>query len=145
MQLEKPKKGYLYTWNVVDGFLGLPKRKIHLKDTKPTLLHVAYLGGGEQWDHEGTPTGALLCLILSTSPRRQQSTENYYKFYENYNIKLLGKTFNAKPEELSGGGSAWWSIEFNSKSWAQEQIDTKIEEVLKWHNKEIERIEKIKD
>ena len=145
MQLEKPKKGYLYTWNVVDGFLGLPKRKIHLKDTKPTLLHVAYLGSGERWDHEGTPSGALLCLILTASPRRQQSAENCYKFYENYNIKLLGKTFNAKPEDVSGGGCAWWSIEFNSKSWAQEQIDTKIEEVLKWHNKEIERIEKIKD
>ena len=145
MQLEKPKKGYLYTWNFVDGFLGLPKRKIHLKDTKPTLLHIAYLGGGDRWDHEGTPTGALLCLILSASPRDQQPAENYYKFYDNYNIKLLGETFNTKPEELSGGGCAWWSIELDCQGWTQEQIDAKIEEVLKWHNKEIERIEKIKD
>ena len=143
MQSEKPKKGYLYMWNVADGFLGLPKRKIHLKEAKPTLLHVAYLGGGDRWDHKGTPIGALLCLILSASPRSQQSAENYYKFYDNYNIKLFGKTFNAKIEELSGGGCAWWSIELNSQGWTREQIDVRIEDVLRWHNKEIERIKNI--
>lgn len=143
MQLEKPKKDYLYTWNFVDGLLGLPKRKIHLKDTKPTLLHVAYLGGGERWDNKGTPSGALLCLILSASPRRQQSAKNYYKFYNHYNINLFGEIFSAKPKELSGGGCAWWSIELNSQGWIREQIDAKIEDVLKWHNKEIGRIKKI--
>jgi len=143
MELEKPQKGYLYTWNFVDGFLGLPKRKIHLKEEKSTLLHVAYLGGGDRWDHKGTPTGALLYLILTASSRSQQSAEKYYKFYENYNIKLLGEIFNARTEELSGGGCAWWSIEFNSRGWTREQIDTMIEEVLKWHNKEIGRIKNI--
>ena len=87
----------------------------------------------------------MLCLILAASPRREQSTENYYKFYDHYNINLLGENFNAKPKELSGGKCAWWSIELNSQGWIREQIDTKIEDVLKWHNKEIERIEKNKD
>ncbi len=139
----KPQKGYLYTWNFFDGFLGLPKRKIHLKDTKPALLHVAYLGGGERWDNEETPSGALLFLILSASTRKQQSSGNYYKFYDNYDIKLLEERFDAKTEELSGGGCAWWSIEFNIQGWAPEQVDAKIEEVLKWHCKEIERIKNI--
>ena len=70
MASDKPQKGYLYTWNFFDGFLGLPKRKIHLKDTKPALLHVAYLGGGERWDNDETPSGALLFLILSASTHK---------------------------------------------------------------------------
>ncbi len=65
------------------------------------------------------------------------------KFYDHYNINLLGEIFNAKPKELSGGECAWWSIEFNSQGWTREQIDAKIEDVLKWHNKEIGRIKKI--
>ena len=143
MASDKPQRGYLYTWNFADGFLGLPKRRIHLKDTKPALLHVAYLGGGERWDNEKTPSGALLFLILSASTREQQSSRDYYKFYDNYNIKLLEELFDAKTEELSGGGCAWWSIEFDIQGWAPEQIDAKIEEVLKWHCKEIERIKNI--
>ena len=143
MTPDKPERGYLYTWNVADGFLGLPKRRIQLRDAKPTLLHVAYLGGGERWDHKGTPSGALLCLILSASAREQQSSEDYHKFYDNYNAKLLGELFGAKTKELSGGGCAWWSIEFNIQGWTPEQINAKIEEVLKWHCKEIERIEGI--
>ena len=143
MALNKPQKGYLYTWTVDDGFLGLPKRKIHLKETKSTLLHVAYLGGGERWDDKGTPSGALLCLILSASARRQQSSNNYYKFYDHYDIKLLGNCFNAKAEESAGGGCAQWSIEFDIQGWTPEQIDARIEKVLKWHYKEIERIKSI--
>jgi len=143
MASNKPQKGYLYTWNFFDGFLGLPKRRIHLKDTKPALLHVAYLGGGERWDNEETPSGALLILILSASTREQQSSENCYKFYGNYDTRLLEERFDAKTEELSGGGSARWSIEFNIRGWAAEQIDAKIEEVLKWHCEEIKRIKDI--
>ena len=140
MASDKPQKGYLYTWNFVDGFLGLPKRRIHLQGVKPALLHVAYLGGGDRWDNEGTPSGALLCLILSASARQQQSSQDYYKFYGNYNIKLFGELFDGKTEELSGGGCAWWSIEFDIRGWSPEQVDAKIEEVLKWHCREIERI-----
>jgi hypothetical protein len=85
----------------------------------------------------------LLCLILTASPRREQSTKNYYKFYDHYNINLFSEIFGAKPKELSGGECAWWSIELNSQGWTREQIDAKIEDVLKWHNKEIGRINKI--
>jgi hypothetical protein len=145
MEIAKPKKGYLYTWNFVDGFVGLPKRKINLSKIKPALLHVAYLGGGHRWDSKGTPSGAILCLILSASPRRNQSARNCYKFYENYNIKDLRETFNGKTEELSGGGCAWWSVEFDCLGWTNDQIDANIEEVLQWHNQEIERIKKIED
>ena len=145
MDLEKPKKGYLYTWNFGDGFVGLPKRKINLNKIKPALLHVAYLGGGERWDHKGTPSGALLCLILAASPRRNQSARDYYKFYDHYNITALREIFRAKTEEVSGGGCAWWSIEFDCLGWTEEQIDAKIEEVLRWHNQEIERIKGIAD
>ena len=145
MEMAEPKKGYLYTWNFVDGFVGLPKRKINLRKIKPTLLHVAYLGGGHRWDSKGTPSGALLCLILTASPRRNQSERNYYKFYENYNITALREIFNAKTKELSGGCSAWWSIELDCLGRTDEQIDSKIEEVLKWHNREIERVKGIKD
>ena len=113
MDIEKPKKGYLYTWNFVDGFVGLPKRKINLSKTKPALLHVAYLGGGHRWDSKGTPSGALLRLILAATPRRSQSARDYYKFYGHYDIEALGDIFTAKTEELSGGGCAWWSIEFD--------------------------------
>jgi hypothetical protein len=140
MASDKPQRGYLYTWNCTDGFLGLPKRRIRLQGVKPALLHVAYLGGGDRWDHKGTPSGALLCLILSASPRQQQSPKDYYKFYDNYNIKLLGELFDGKIEELSGGGCAWWSIEFDIRGWNLKRIDAKIEEVLKWHCGEIERI-----
>ncbi|MCH7556590.1 MAG: hypothetical protein IIB56_03935 [Planctomycetes bacterium] len=84
-----------------------------------------------------------MCLILAALPRRQQSAKNYCKFYDHYNINLIGEIFNAKPKELSGGECAWWSIEFNSQGWTREQIDAKIEDVLKGHNKEIGRIKKI--
>ena len=117
MDLEKPKKGYLYTWNFVDGFVGLPKRKINLSKIKPALRHVAYLGGGHRWDNKGTASGALLCLILAASPRRNQSSRNYHKFYDHYNIKALRETFKAKTEEMSGGGCAWWSIEYDCLGW----------------------------
>lgn len=140
MASDKPQKGYLYTWNCVDGFLGLPKRRIHLQGVKPALLHVAYLGGGDRWDTKGTPSGASLCLILSASAREQQSSEAYCRFYDNYNAKLLGELFDAKTEELSGGGCAWWAIEFDIRGRSPEQIDAKIEEALKWHCREIERI-----
>jgi len=143
MDKEKPKKGYIYTWNVADGYLGLPKRKINLSKTKPTLLHVAYLGGGHRWDSKGTPSGALLCLILTGSPRGNQLARDYYKFYDYYNIKAIRDVFKAKAEELTGGGCAWWSIEFDCLAWTDEQIDTRIEEVLRWHNQEIERIKGI--
>ena len=142
---KNPVKGYLYTWNFVDGFSGLPRRKIHLKDTKPTLLQVAYLGDGERWDNKGTPSGAILCLILTASARRQQSAKNYHKYYGNYNIKELGRVFDAKTEELSGGGCAWWSIEFNSQDWSREKVDEIITEVLKWHYEKIKRIKTIED
>ena len=143
MTRKLPQKGYLYTWNFVDGFLGLPKRKIKLKDMKPHLLHVAYLGGGERWDDKDTPSGALFYMILTASPRRQQSTENYHKCYENYNIEGIKKTFDAEVEELSGGSCPWWQICFNCQDWSSEKIDAKIEEVLKWHDKEIDRIKQI--
>lgn len=143
MDNEQPAKGYLYTWNFVDGFLGLPKRRINLGKTRPALLHVAYLGGGHRWDSKGTPSGALLCLILTASPRRNQSVRNYYKSYENYKIKALNDISKGKVEELSGGGCAWWSVEFDSLGWPHEQMDAKIRDVLTWHNQEIERIKKI--
>jgi hypothetical protein len=84
-------------------------------------------------------------LILSASPSRNQSARNYHKFYEHYDINALRETFKGKTEEVSGGGCAWWSIEFTSLGWTAEQIDSKIEEVLRWHNKEIERIKSIDD
>jgi hypothetical protein len=34
-------------------------------------------------------------------------------------------------------------LRFNRQGWTREQIDAKIEDVLKWHNKEIGRIKKI--
>ncbi len=98
----------------------------------------------DRWDNKGTPSGALLCLILSASARQQQSSQDYYKFYDNYNIKLLGELFDGKTEELSGGGCARWAIEFDIRGWTPEQIDAKIEEVLKWHCREIERIRGIR-
>jgi len=143
MDKEEPKKGYLYTWNFVDGFVGLPKRKINLSKIKPVLLHVAYLGGGHRWGSEGTPSGALLCLILAASLHQNQLARDYYKYYDHYNIKALRDVYRAKAEELSGGGCAWWSIEFDCLGWTGEQIDAKIEEVLRWHNQEIERIKGI--
>ena len=145
MAIENPQKGYLYTWNFFDGYLGLPKRKICLRDTKPALLHVAYLGGGDRWDNKGTPNGAILCLILSASPRRQQSSKDYYKYFDNYDHKALSQAFDAKTEELGGGGCAWWSIELKSQDWSQETIDETVEAVLKWHCREIERIKNIKN
>jgi hypothetical protein len=140
MAPNRPEKGYLYTWNFVDGFLGPPKRRIRFRDVKPTFLHVAYLGGGDRWDKEGTPSGSRLCLILSASARQQQTAQDYNKFYDNYNLKLLSELFHAKAEELSGGGCAWWSIEFDIRGWPSERIDAKIEDVLKWHGSELERI-----
>ena len=145
MAQENPQKGYLYTWNFGDGFLGLPKRKIKLKNTKPSLLHVAYLGGGERWDKKGTPSGALLYMILTASPRRQQPTKDYYKFYKHYNLEGLKREFNAEVAELSGGGCAWWEIRFDCQNWTNERIDAKIQEVLKWHNNEIDRIKQIRE
>jgi len=143
MTQEKPKKGYLYTWNFVDGFVGLPKRKIKLSNIKPHLLHIAYLGGGERWDDKGTPSGALLYMILTASQRSQQSSENYYKFYANYNTEGLERAFGVKVEELNGGGCAWWQIYFDSTDWTHKEIDSKIEEVLGWHDKEINKIRKL--
>jgi len=145
MDIEKPKKGYLYTWNFVDGFLGLPKRKITLNRTTPALLHVAYLGSGERWDSKGTLSGALLCLILAASPRRSQSARDYYKFYHHYNIAALREIFEGETKELSGGSCASWSVECDCLGWTDEQIDAKIEQVLRWHNQEIERIKGIGD
>jgi hypothetical protein len=145
MDIEKPRKGHLYTWNFVDGFLGLPKRKIALSKTTPALLHVAYLGGGERWDSKDTSSGALLCLILTASPRRNQSAKTYCKFYHHYNIATLREIFGGKTEEFSGGGCAWWSLELACRGWTNEQIDSEIEEVLSWHGREIQRIREIKD
>ena len=144
MKIERPQKGYLYTWNFFDGFLGLPKRKIPLVDITPALLHVAYLGGGDRWDDKGTRSGALLCLILIASSGKESSTD-YYKFFDNYNVKLLEEIFNTKAEELSGGDKASWSLEFNCLDWSQEKLDSTIEKILKWHTREIERIRAIDD
>ena len=140
MVTARPKKGYLYTWNPVDGFLGLPKRKIALSKIEPALLHVAYLGGGKGWDSKGTPSGAVLCLWVTASPRRNQSARDYYKFYHHYNTRAVRGIFRAETQELSGGACAEWSIELDCLGWTDKQIDAKIEEVLRWHTEEIERI-----
>ena len=142
MAREQPTKGYLYTWNCVDGFLGLPRRRIRLGAIKPTLLHVAYLGGGERYDAH-TPAGAILCLILEASGRRNQSPHDFYSCFEHYGLETLRQVSGGTAEELSGGGTAWWSIEMNCRGWSAEELDSTIKRILQWHQQEMRRIKQL--
>ena len=142
MATERPIKGHLYTWNCGDGFLGLPRRKIRLKGIKSTLLHVAYLGGGERWDGH-TPAGAVLCLILEASGRRNQPSHDYYFCFEHYDMDALRRTSGGKVEELSSGGTAWWSVELPCRGWSTEQTDSTIERILQWHQQEMRRVNQL--
>ena len=143
MKERKPRKGYLYTWNFFEGFLGTPKRKIRFKRVKPTLLWVAYLGGGPGWDNRGTPSGSVLCVLLKATVRAQ-STENYHKFFDNYDVEGLKRAFpTCKVWEIDGGDFAAWEVEIPCQGWSEEKIDETIEAILEWHYQEVERIKRL--
>ena len=139
-----PTRGYLYTWNFFDGFLGLPRRKIRLSDVKPSLLHVAYLGGGHRWDGD-TPAGAILCLILQASSRCNQSPDDYSTCFEHYDLAALRQISGGKVEEISGLKAARWEVQMDCRGWSNNRIDKTIEAILLWHTAEITRILKKND
>lgn len=143
--MQKPRKGYLYTWNFVDGQYGEPSRKIALAGLSPSLLEVAYLGGGPRWDGKGTESGALLCLILVGSARQQQNASDYYRFFEHYPKDRLAHVAGGKVDNLSGSGRAEWSVEVASVGWSASKIDKFIQKVLRWHSKQIEILRSAKD
>jgi hypothetical protein len=139
METQRPKRGFLYTWNFFDGFLGEPVRRIAFKRTSPSLLELAYLGGGERWDGKSTPSGAVLRLHLKASPWRQSVT-NYERSFDGYRTEELTRTFSAKVEELSGLDRALWEVEIPCLGLSSEEIDDLIERVLEWHKAEVVRI-----
>ena len=140
---KKPRKGYLYTWNLGDGFLGEPKRKINLQKVKPALLWIAYLEGGPGWDSEGSGPGSFLCILLNASAQRQ-SSDNYYKFLGDYDLTGLEMAFpDSKVCKMSGGYHMSWEVEFPCSDWTVEEIDKTIERVLEWHYKEIKRVKEL--
>ena len=143
--MQKPRKGYLYTWNFGDGHFGKPARKIALVGLSPALLEVAYLGGGPRWDHKGTESGAVLCLILVGSARQQQNASNYDRFFEHYPKERLAQVAGGKVDELRGGGRATWSVEVASVGWSASKIDKFIHKVLRWHTEQIEILRSGKD
>lgn len=138
MKRKEPQKGFLYTWNMIDGFLGHPKRRIDLRGIRLGLMHVAHLAGGPGWDNR-TPEGGVLCLWLDAS-WRPQSEDAYCRFYDHYAKDMLAKKYDAQVEELTGGDRASWTVEIKRRWCTDEELDAVIRAVLNWHNREIERI-----
>lgn len=60
----KPKRWHLYPWNAVEGFLGLPKRKIQLPAFEPCLLHLAYLAEGAEKIRNVPKGQSLTCYSM---------------------------------------------------------------------------------
>jgi hypothetical protein len=136
MDAGKHRKGYLYTWNLFDGDVGQPCRKIQLSGLDHRLLKKAFLAGGPGWDDK-TPEKGLLCLVLQASTHRQ-SLSAYEACFEHYRLEHLESI--GVCEDLSGFDRAMWMIEIPVADCSDSEIDDKVVQVLRWHIGEIERI-----
>lgn len=142
---KQPKQNIvrLYQWNWFDGSEGGPVREFELTKTDRidlSLLKRAWLGGGSKWDKVGTPERSILCLELQ-SAIRPNSTEMYYRFFEEYKPSLALAP-GATVIELSGFDRAMWRVEAPCREMDDYGIRAAIEAVMVAHTDEIKRIRK---